>query len=79
VENVDYYIGDNGKYIHYRKILGSLIPVGSTDSGKYYRATFGREEIEGTPTNNVYSLYEVDSEPEDIDLNAPPSGGKLVS
>ena len=79
VENVDYYIGNNGKYIHYRKILGTLIPVGSTDSGKYYRATFGREEIEGTPTNNVYSLYEVDSEPEDIDLNAPPSGGKLVS
>ena len=78
VENVDYYIGADGKYIHYRKIAGTLVPVGSTDSGKYYRATFGMEDIEGTPTKNVYSLYEVDKEPIETDLNTKPAGGKLV-
>ena len=71
--NVDYYVGQAGKYIHYRGIDGKLEQIGTAEEGKLYRTTYGPTagEVasgtaipgvpEGTDPSYVFRLWEINA------------------
>ena len=67
--DVDYYVQDNNKYIHYRGINGNLELIGSAAEGKFYYSTYGRlyagEIIPGVQAGQedyVFRLWEISAE-----------------
>ena len=67
IEGVDYFIGQEDSYIHYKCLNGKLEQIGSAEEGKIYRVTYGQifanEVIEGVPADvdpkYVLRLWEI--------------------